>query len=210
MRIAILGAGNVGSALGGRWAAAGHEVVFGVRNSSSAKVRSVLKASGAGARAASTAEAVAGADVVVLATPWSSTEAALSSAGDLDGKIVIDCTNPLASLEGLEIGHSTSGGEQVAAWAPGAKVVKTFNTTGANNMADPGYGGARLVMPICGDDAEAKAAVAGLVAELGFEPLDAGPLARARQLEQLAVLWIALAYQQGLGREFGFVLARRR
>lgn len=209
MVIAILGAGNVGSALGARWAGGGHEVVYGVRNSESAKVRSVLKNSGAGARATGAAEAASAADLVVLATPWSGAESALTSAGDLSGKILIDCTNPLASLEGLEIGHSISGGEQVAAWAPGARVVKTFNTTGANNMADPGYGPHRPAMFLCGDHGGAKATVADLVEATGFEAVDAGPLSSSRYLEPLAMLWITLAHRQGLGREFAFALLRR-
>lgn len=97
----------------------------------------------------------------------------------------------------------------MARWAAGARVVKAFNTTGSGNMADAGYGGERLAMMLCGDDEAAKRVVGGLAAELGFEPVDAGPLTRSRQLEQLAVLWIALAYQQGWGPDFGFALLRR-
>ena len=154
--------------------------------------------------------AVAGAEVVVLATPWAVTERVVCSLGDLGGKILVDCTNPLtADLSGLVVGPDTSGGEEVARWATGARVVKAFNTTGSGNMTDAGYGGAKLAMPLAGDDAEAKAMVAGLAEELGFEAVDVGPLSRSRQLEQLAVLWIALAYQQGLGMDFGFALLRR-
>ena len=156
------------------------------------------------------AQAAALAEVVVLATPWDATEAVVDSLGDLSGKILVDCTNPLtADLSGLAVGADTSGGEEVGRWAAGARVVKAFNTTGSGNMADAGYGGEQLAMLIAGDDAEAKAVVAGLAEELGFEAIDAGPLARSRQLEQLAVLWIALAYQQGLGMDFGFALLRR-
>ena len=88
-------------------------------------------------------------------------------------------------------------------------MVKAFNTTGSGNMGDAAYGDERLAMPPCGDDADAKAAISALAEELGFEAVDAGPLGRSRQLEQLAVLWIALAYQQGLGLDFGFALLRR-
>ncbi len=210
MNLAIIGTGNVGAALGGRWAASGHRVVFGTRDPGSEKARGLVNEAAGNARAATPAEAAAGAQVVVLATPWGATEATIGSLGDLGGKIVVDCTNPLsADLAGLVVAPDTSGGEEVARWATGARVVKAFNTTGSGNMSDPRYGAERLAMLLCGDDAAAKAAVAGLAEELGFEAIDAGPLSRSRQLEQLAVLWIALAYQQGMGLEFGFALLRR-
>ena len=211
MNLAIIGTGNVGTALGSRWSAGGeHRVVFGTRDPQSEKARELVARAGGGARAATPAAAAAGAKVVVLATPWGATEAIVGSLGDLSGKIVIDCTNPLsADLSGLVVGPGTSAGEEVAKWAAGARVVKAFNTTGSGNMTDAAYGAQRLAMLICGDDPEAKAVVAGLAEELGFEAVDAGPLGRARQLEQLAVLWIALAYQQGMGMDFGFALLRR-
>ena len=210
MNLAIIGTGNVGAALGRRWAEGGHRVVFGTRDPSSEKVRELVAGTGGRAVAVAQGAAVAGAEVVVLATPWTATEAIVGSLGDLAGKIVIDCTNPLTpDLSGLVVGPDTSGGEEVARWAAGARVVKTFNTTGSGNMSDPAYGSEKLAMFLCGDDAEAKAAVAGLIEELGFEAVDAGPLTRSRQLEQLAVLWIALAYQQGLGLDFGLALIRR-
>ncbi|MFQ5349017.1 MAG: NADPH-dependent F420 reductase [Thermoanaerobaculia bacterium] len=211
MDLAIIGTGNVGAALGGRWAASGrHQVTFGTREPGSEKIRALIDRTGGEARAASAPAAAAGAQVVVLATPWSATEEIIGSLGDLSGKIVVDCTNPLTpDLSGLAVGPETSGGELVARWATGARVVKAFNTTGSGNMSDSGYGSERLAMLLCGDDAEAKTAVAGLAEELGFEAVDAGPLGRSRQLEQLAVLWIALAYQQDLGMDFGFALLRR-
>lgn len=211
MDLAIIGTGNVGATLGSRWAASGrHRVVFGTRDPGSEKARALIDRSGGDARVATPAQAAGGAEVVVLATPWIATEAVIASLGALTGKVVVDCTNPLtADLSGLVVAADTSGGEEVARWAAGARVVKAFNTTGAGNMADAGYGGERLVMLLAGDDAEAKSAVAGLAEELGFEAVDAGPLARSRQLEQLAVLWIALAYQQGMGVDFGFALQRR-
>ena len=211
MDLAIIGTGNVGAALGGRWAAnPEHRVVYGTRDPDSEKARGLAEASGERASAMTPVAAAAGAEVVVLATPWGATEAVIGSLGDLGGKIVIDCTNPLsADLSGLVVGLESSGGEEVARWARGARVVKAFNTTGAGNMAAAGYGTTRLAMLLCGDDADAKVVVAGLAEELGFEPVDAGSLGRARQLEQLAVLWLALAYQQGMGMDFGFALLRR-
>jgi len=156
------------------------------------------------------AGAAAFGEVILLATPWSGTEQALRSAGNLSGKIVLDATNPLkADLSGLALGHTTSGGEQVAAWAAGAKVVKIFNTTGFGNMENPKYRDTTATMFYCGDDEAAKAAGARLAADLGFEPVDAGPLAQARTLEPLALLWISLAYFQKQGPNIAFKLLRR-
>ena len=206
--IGIIGSGNVGGTLGTRWAQAGHAVTFGSRRPDSKEMQELVAKAGSTARAASAAEA-AQADVLLLATPWPATEEALRSAGDLTGKVLIDATNPLVSLDGLELGTTTSGGEQVAQWARGAKVVKAFNTVGNNIMADPSFGDRRPALLYCGDDAAAKGIVRTLVEELGFEPIDAGPLELSRTLEPVALLWISLALKQGSGREFAFQLMRR-
>jgi predicted dinucleotide-binding enzyme len=208
MRIGIIGAGSVGGTLGRGWARAGHEVTFGVRNAADPK--SAKLGEETGAKVASVPEAAAFGEVVVLATPWEATQEAVKNAGNLAGKIVFDCTNPLApQLAGLTHGFETSGGEQVASWAPGARVVKIFNTIGANNMADPDFHGVAASMFYCGDDAEAKAAGARLAADLGFDPVNAGALDQARLLEPLALLWIRLAYVQKMGRDIGFKLMKR-
>jgi len=159
-------------------------------------------------------EAAAASEVVVLTVPWAAAHDAVRSAGDLTGKVLVDATNPVdMGLEGLKqgllLGHTTSAAEQVAAWARGARVVKAFNITGVGNMHDPRYGSQAATMFLCGDDAEAKAAVTQLGEDLGFEMIDAGPLAIARLLEPLAMLWIHLAVFQGLGPEFAFRLQRR-
>jgi predicted dinucleotide-binding enzyme len=210
MRIGIIGAGNVGGTLGRRWAAKGHEVTFGVRNSGDEKTRDLVRAAGPNARAGTVREAAAFGEVVVLATPWPATEAAVQESGDLAGKVVIDCTNPLKpDLSGLEVGLTASGAELVAGWAAGARVFKAFNTTGANVMADPVIGGLRTVMFVCGDDPVGKAVVLKLAEDVGFEAVDAGGLAQARLLEPWAMLWIHLAFHGDAGREFGFARVRR-
>ena len=210
MKIGIIGAGNVGGTLGRAWAAKGHEVFYGVQRPGEPKVRELLRATGPTARAGTVAEAAAFGEAVVLATPWQATRAAVEAAGDLSGKTVIDCTNPLTpDFSALEIGHTTSGAEQLASWAKGAKVFKAFNTTGFNVMADPVIAGTRTVMFVCGDDASAKPAVLRLAEDVGFEAVDAGPLAQARLLEPWAMLWISLALRGGLGPDFGFALVRR-
>jgi NADPH-dependent F420 reductase len=214
MKIAVIGTGNVGGTLGKRWARAGHEVAFGARDPAEAKVATLVRESGPSARAASVPEAAREADVVVLAVPWDGARDAVAAAGDLRDRILIDATNPVPLTpeglrQGLVIGHTTSGGEQVARWAGGARVVKAFNTTGWQNMADPVYGSQGLSMLLCGDDAEAKKVVADLARQLGFEPVDVGPMRSARYLEAVAMLWIDMAVLQGFGTSFGFRVVRR-
>jgi|RhiMetdeSRZDD1v2_1073273.scaffolds.fasta_scaffold07982_11 predicted dinucleotide-binding enzyme len=206
MRIAIVGAGNVGQALGKGWRQAGHEVSYALRQATSNKVNAL---SADGARVVAMDQASASAEVVVLAVPWPAVAAVLAGLGPLDGKILVDATNPLTAKLELAVGFDDSAGETVARLAPGARVVKAFNTTGAENMANARGFAVKPMMPVAGDDATAKDAVRKLAEELGFEAVDAGPLAMSRQLEPLAVLWIKLAYAQGFGRSFAFALAQR-
>lgn len=208
MKIAIIGAGSVGGSLGKAWAKQGYQVVFGVRDAAADKVQTLLSEIGSNAQAASVADAAVAASVVVLATPWSATQEAIASCGDLTGKILIDSTNPLGK-DGLTVGFTTSGGEQVAEWAKNAKVYKAFNQTGWENMANPTLDNRKAVMFVCGDDEEHKPTVVKLVEEVGFEAIDAGKLSSARLLEPLALLWIKLASVYGQGRDFAFAIARR-
>jgi len=212
MKIAIIGAGNVGGALGTNWAGKGHDILFGVRDPKAEKAQAVVAKIGAKARAVSPAEAAAAADVIVLSTPWPAAEAAIRSMGSLKGKIVLDATNPLTrGPDGiaLEIGHSISAGEKVQGWAQAASVFKTLNTTGFGNMANPVFKGVKSVMFVAGDDAANKPKVMQLVGDLGFEVIDAGPLRNARLLEAHAMLWIDLALVRGQGRDFAFGILRR-
>ncbi len=212
MKIAIIGAGNVGGALGQNWASKGHDILFGVRDPKAEKTQSLVGKIGAKAKAMSPAEAAAVADVIVLSTPWPATEAAIRSMGNLKGKIILDATNPLTrGPDGisLEIGHSISAGEKVQGWAAGASVFKTLNTTGFANMANPVFKGVKSVMFVAGDDAAAKPKVMQAVGDLGFEVIDAGPLRNARLLEAHAMLWIDLALVRGQGRDFAFGILRR-
>lgn len=210
MKIGIIGSGNVGGALGTRWAKLGHEVIFGTRDPQGIEMQQLAARARGKTRAALLADAAREGEVLLLATPWSAAQQVIASLGDLSGKILIDATNPLLpDLSGLAIGTTTSGGEQVAGWARGAKVVKAFNTVGANIMENPAFEGHRPVMFYCGDDADAKQVVARLISELVFEPVDAGPLKQARLLEPFAMLWISMAYRQGMGRDFAFEILRR-
>lgn len=211
MNIGIIGAGNVGGALGSRWARNGHRVIFASREPDSEKMQELLARSGGNAVTGSNAEAAAASEVVLFATPWEAAQEAVRACGDLAGKVVIDAMNPLLpGLAGLAVGCTASAAEQVAQWAPGAKVFKAFNTVGNNIMEDPTFEGRRVAMFYCGDDPGAKTQVASLITELGFEALDAGPLAQARVLEPFAMLWISLAVKYGYGREIGFEFLRRQ
>lgn len=194
MKIAVVGAGRVGKALGERWAAAGHEVVYGVRSPNDPRYTDVRSV-------AEPADATRDADVVLLALPWAAVEDVVHAL-DLTGAVVIDATNPLGAS------GSVSGAERVAEWSPNARVVKAFNTTGCENMADSAYPGGKAVMLVAGDDERAKEVALSLAGELGFEPLDAGLLTAARELEALAALWIRLT-RSGHGREIAFSLLRR-
>lgn len=213
MKLGIIGAGNVGGTLGTAWAQkAGHDIFFGVTNPQSDKTQALLRALSGKARAGTAAAAAAFGDMIVLTAPWTAAEAAIRSMGDLTGKVILDATNPLtrgADGIGLAIGHSTSAGEKVQEWAKGAAVFKTLNTTGFGNMANPVYGGVKSVMFVAGDDAANKPKVIALVAALGFDVIDAGPLRNARLLEAHAMLWIDLALQRGLGRDWAFARVKR-
>jgi 8-hydroxy-5-deazaflavin:NADPH oxidoreductase len=201
VKIAIIGAGNVGRALGGAWGA-DYDVIYGVRSPGDAKYADL------DAPATTNEAAVAGSDVVVLCTPWQGTEEAVKACGDVSGKVLIDCTNPLTpDFSALEIGHTTSGAEQVAEWAPGARVCKAMNQIGAPMMNQPELPSAP-VMFVCGDDDAAKHVTADLVTQLGFETVDAGELTVARLLEPFALVWIHLALRRGLGTNWAFGLLR--
>ena len=221
MRIAIVGAGNVGGTLGRRWAEAGHDVKFGVRRPEAGAA--AVKGGGGGglpsrATVVSPAEAAREANVVVLTTPWGAVADVLreagADAGALDGRPLLDATNPLKAGFALDVGPGgESGAERVQALVPNAHVVKVFNTTGAENIRDPSYAGAATVMFYAGNDIGAKRVAHELASTLGFDPVDAGVLARARELEHVAALWIALANgatgAPPLGRNFAFRLVRR-
>jgi predicted dinucleotide-binding enzyme len=211
MRIAVLGSGNMGAALGRRFAAAGHAVAFSYSRDP-AKLERLARQSGPRARAASLAEAARDADVLLLAVHWSRVSPVLRGAGSVRGKILIDCTNPMtAADDALAVGHRVSGGELVARRAPGARVVKAFNTVPAELLrAGAGVLPEQPAVCYCGDDAAAKRVVARLIRQIGFDPVDCGALAVARYLEPLALLIGELAYNQGRRPEVGVRILRPR
>lgn len=211
MNIAFIGVGNVGSALADRLAQQGHNVTIAARDSGSDTVKAA-QAKNANLQVKPVVEAVSKANVVFLATPFAANEAALKSAGNLSGKIVVDCTNPVGAglSHGLE--SKLSGAELVQQTVPSASVVKAFSVYGFENFEDTGYPGYRSgdadlkpAMFIAGDDAEAKNVVSDLCVHLGWEVVDTGPLSMSLHLEHMALLWIKMA---GQSRETGFVWAR--
>lgn len=207
MQIAILGTGNVGSALARALSRAGHRLTLGTRDATHPAPDTAALAAATAARLATPHDAAQAADVILLALPWAALAPTLPSLGDLAGKTVIDCTNPLAPTpHGLDLalGHADSGGEQVQRLLPGAHVVKTLNQTGAEMMEHNRHLPHRPVQFLAGDDAQAKATAATLLRDLGFDPLDAGPLHRARLLEPFALLWINQALMRGKGRHWAF------
>jgi 8-hydroxy-5-deazaflavin:NADPH oxidoreductase len=205
MKIAMIGAGGVGSALGFAFQKAGHTVTYGVREPTAEKHAPLREH----ARMAAISEAVKTSELAVLATPWgAAAEAALREAGDFGGKVLVDATNPIGPGFALTHGHTDSGAEQVARWAPSARVVKAFNSTGKENMANPVYSAGSAAMLICGDDSAACASVLGLAKQIGFEAVNVGALSKARLLEPAAMLWITLAMTLGT-RDFAFGMMRR-
>ena len=205
MDIAILGTGNVGSALGPAWARAGHTIVYGSRTPDSATVRELVERTGTGARAMLPAQAAAEADTLLLATPWQVARDYVAGLGDLRGKVLLDATNAIRERpEGVR-----STAELLARALPGTHVVKAFNAIGTAGMEDPRFGDRAASLFMCGDDADAKGRVGRLAADLGFEVVDCGGLHAAEQLEHLARLWVHLAYGMEQGPDIAFGLLRR-
>jgi len=205
-----LGTGRVGGALGSRWAQNGHRIIYGVPDVNAEEVRNAVANSGPNASAVAVADAAAASQVIVLAIPWNAAKDVLDAVGSLDRKILVDCINPIKSdFSGLELGEATSAAEQIASWAPTAKVVKAFNTVSDPTMVNPLYGDQPASMFYCGDDDEAKAIVKGLTEEVDMEPVDAGPLKNACYLESLAMLYIYLAIFGGWGAECAFKMVKR-
>lgn len=210
MNIGIIGAGDVGATMGKSWARKGHQIMFGVRNTQSPKVSSLLKISNANIKVGTVSEAVSFAEVIILAVPWSAVKEIIASAGDLTGKILVDPTNPLTSdMKGMVTEPFTSAAEEIAKLAPKSKVVKAFNTVGIKVLNNMIFGTNKADVFICGSDLKSRNAVKKLATDLGFQVVDVGPLSNARLIEQLALLWIELAYRQEMGPNIAFKLLTR-
>jgi predicted dinucleotide-binding enzyme len=206
-KIAVIGTGNVGAALGPEFAALGHTIVYGSRTPNEQDVKDLVAKTGHGATATTQPEAVKGADMVLLAVPGNLAVDITKSLGDLSGKIIIDPTNRVNrnTPDGYN-NHDVPGGsnaELIQAAAPNAKVVKAFNTLNWTKMVDPQSSGGPVSIPIVGDDAAARAAVAEIIKGMGLEPVDLGPLRFANTLEEMLVIW---ANARGHGAPYNYYL----
>ena len=188
--IAMIGTGEVGSALGPRFASLGHEIIYGSRAPDRADVQALVAATGDRASATTQVAAARAADIVVLASPWRVAEDVVIGLGDLTGKIIIDPINPrVVGDDGVaDYPTYTSNAERIQILAPGAKVVKAFSTISVDTMIDVTLVDHPVTIPLVGDDAEAKAVVAEMCEALGFETLDFGALRYAHVLEGLYLL----------------------
>ena len=201
MRIAILGTGDVGKALGKGFLERGDEVMMGSRDRE--KPRAWAAQAGPRASGGTFGEAAAWGEAAVLATIWSGTENALRLAGaeSLAGKLVVDATNPLVFHPGqppaLALGHTDSGGEQVQRWLPSSKVVKAFNIVGHAHMVHPDFPGGPPDMFYCGNDAAAKKTVERVLVDFGWNTIDIGGIEGARLLEPLCILWVLYSIRHG-------------
>lgn len=206
--VAVIGSGRMGGAFGKIFAAAGYTVIYGSRNPADDKVQAVVKAT-PGASALGQKEAAAKAGTLILATPWGGTEAALKGMGDLTGKLILDPTNAIQfGKDGAGLAVETSGGELVRDWAKGARVVKAFNTVGYFVIAQPDILGDKVAVFLASDDAAAKDEVMALVAGLGFEAVDVGPMRSARVLEGMSTLYMVPYFSGKQDQRFEWAVRR--
>jgi len=201
MKIGIIGAGNMGTGMGKYWAKHGHQIMFSYSRSPE-KLAAAAAAVSANALTGTPAEVVEFADVVVLSVAWGVVEDALKQAGSLDGKILFTIVNPLLpDMSGLAVGTTTSAAEEIAKLAPKARIVESMPIF-AEVLHSPStqFGDQVPSVFYCGDDAEAKAMIAGLLKEIGTDPIDAGGLTNARFVEPSGMLLVQLAYIQQMGQ----------
>jgi hypothetical protein len=199
MEIAFIGYGNVGGALADHLQRLGHSVTLAAKNRQSESVGRAL-ATNPGLKVAAPGDAVRAAEVVFLATPYQANEAALRAvAPELAGKVLVDCTNPVGPGLTHGLGSARSGTETIQAMLPETRVVKSFTIYGYENLEDPSYPGhdVRPVMMLCGNDPAAKTTVAGLVEQLGWQPLDVGGAEQALHLEHMTLLWVRMVRVDG-------------
>ncbi len=198
VNIAVLGSGNIGGTLGAKWLAAGHHVVFGVRDPSSAKARSALAKAGAKAKVDTIAKAMRLGDVIVITVPSHAVEETVAGHGAaLNGKIVIDTTNRF----GAPVVNNIA---PIAAAAPQAKIYRAFNSLGWENFAEPVIDGEQADLFYCGPEGESQAVVERLVADVGLRPIRVGGIETAPLVDSVGSLWVALVFGQHKGRHMAF------
>ena len=206
--IAIVGTGRMGGAFGPRLVEQGHSVVYGSREPDREDLLQLSQTLGDRGSVTAIAEAVDGADMVLLATPYSALSSLWDDLGELDGTIVIDVTNALAMGEGglMEMVSESSSAQEIAAAKPKARIVKAFNTVGFHIVANPAGAGGPVTTMLASDDEEAKQEVAQLARSIGFETADVGPLRHARYLEGMSALYLVPYLQGRMADAFEFHL----
>jgi 8-hydroxy-5-deazaflavin:NADPH oxidoreductase len=207
MRIGILGSGLMGGKLGTLFARGGHEVVFSYARSTE-KLKRLAKDAQGNARAGTPRDAAQDADALLLAVHWSRIDDVLSQTVDLSGKVIVTCSLPMnADNTGLVIAHTSSGAEVLAKKVPKARVVCAFNTVPSEvlfSVFEARRKAGRPSLVYCGDDSRSKGIAAELIRDVGFEPVDAGPLRIARYTESFALLVGQLAYEGEMGPELAY------
>ena len=211
MRIGILGSGLMGGKLGTLFARAGHEVVFSYARSKE-NLKRLSRNAGANALAGTPAEAARDANALLLAVHWSRLTDVLQQAGDVSGKVILNCSLPMnTDNTELAIAHTSSGLEEIAKIVPKARVVAAFNTVPSEVLFDVYERRRRADRPslvYCGDDKRGKALAATLIRDVGFNPVDAGPARIARYIEPFALLVAQLAYEGKGGQELAYRFER--
>jgi len=205
--VAVIGTGDMGDSLGPRFADLGYRVVYGSRGPESDKVKALVAMTGENASATTQLAAAQQGDIVLLLVPWPAMETVAQNLGNLDGKIVIDVSMPLVQGEDGYPTHmlETSSAEMIQAWNPGAMVVKTFGTMGSYLIDDPNAADGMVTIPVASDHRAAKEKVAGIVAAMGLDPVDFGPLRMARNIEIMQMIYmIPLSQNRPEGWEFYF------
>jgi hypothetical protein len=211
MRIGILGSGLMGGKLGTLFARAGHDVVFSYARSER-KLERLAREAGENARAGTPREAARDADALLFAVHWSRVDDVLKKAGKLSGKVILTCSLPMSTNDtGLVVAHTSSGAEALAKKARGARIVSAFGTVPSEVLFDV-YGARRRKqrpsLLYCGDDPRAKRVAATLIRDVGFDPVNAGPLRIARFMEPFTLLVAQLAYEGKGGPELAYRFER--
>ena len=205
--VAVIGTGDMGDSLGPRLAELGYRVVYGSRTPESDKVNALVKMTGENASATTQKAAAKQGDIVLLLVPWPPMETVAQNLGNLDGKIVVDVSMPLEQDEDGYPSHllQTSSAEMIQGWNPGAKVVKAIGTMGSYLIDDPTAAGGTVTIPVASDHRDAKEKVAEIIAALGLDPVDFGPLRMARNIEVMQLIYmIPLSQNRPEGWEFYF------
>lgn len=203
LRIAVLGAGNIGGTLGRKWAAAGHKVFFGVNNPDSERAQGLRAELGTKVTIGSATEALAASDVVVMALPGKAMDEMITThAAQLDGKIIIDTANRMG-------GGPMNSFATFQTRTPHAYIFRAFNTLGWENFADPVFDGIQADLFYCGPDGDVREIVEQMITDVGLRPMRLGDVDQVGVVDSVSAIWFALVFGQGKGRHLAFKVLSR-